>query len=452
MGSIDIRTFTEILFEKGKKLGFEDMEVYYTGSDSFDIKVYKSEIDSYNVNSSMGLSFRGIINGKMTYSFTERFNEDDIDYLLNLAVKNSNEVEIIGEDHIFEGSDNYHSEFSNNYSEVDSAKKIQDAILLEKKGSEIDNRIETVQHCMLQTAKGTRRIINTKGLDLSEESGVCMAYISVVASDGESKKSGSSFNMVESYGSLDFDAIAKEAVEEATIKIGAVTPKTGKYKIILRYDAAAELLSTFAGVFSAESVQKGLSLLKDKLNTKIACDKITIIDNPFLECSASKTTFDDEGVATKEKCLIEKGILKTYLHNLKTSKKDGVESTGNGFKSSYKAPVDISPTNLYIQSGERNLEDIISELDSAIMITELQGLHSGANSVSGDFSLAALGMYIENGKVVGPVEQMTISGNFYSLLRDVVEVANDFKLSVPTSAGGVGSSSILIKEMNISGK
>ncbi|MEG1416595.1 MAG: TldD/PmbA family protein, partial [Clostridium sp.] len=299
MGSIDIRTFTEILFEKGKKLGFEDMEVYYTGSDSFDIKVYKSEIDSYNVNSSMGLSFRGIINGKMTYSFTERFNEDDIDYLLNLAVKNSNEVEIIGEDHIFEGSDNYHSEFSNNYSEVDSAKKIQDAILLEKKGSEIDNRIETVQHCMLQTAKGTRRIINTKGLDLSEESGVCMAYISVVASDGESKKSGSSFNMVESYGSLDFDAIAKEAVEEATIKIGAVTPKTGKYKIILRYDAAAELLSTFAGVFSAESVQKGLSLLKDKLNTKIACDKITIIDNPFLECSASKTTFDDEGVATK---------------------------------------------------------------------------------------------------------------------------------------------------------
>ncbi|MEG2539192.1 MAG: DNA gyrase modulator, partial [Clostridium sp.] len=196
MGSIDIRTFTEILFEKGKKLGFEDMEVYYTGSDSFDIKVYKSEIDSYNVNSSMGLSFRGIINGKMTYSFTERFNEDDIDYLLNLAVKNSNEVEIIGEDHIFEGSDNYHSEFSNNYSEVDSAKKIQDAILLEKKGSEIDNRIETVQHCMLQTAKGTRRIINTKGLDLSEESGVCMAYISVVASDGESKKSGSSFNMV----------------------------------------------------------------------------------------------------------------------------------------------------------------------------------------------------------------------------------------------------------------
>ncbi|MEG0641071.1 MAG: TldD/PmbA family protein [Clostridium sp.] len=449
---MDIKGFAEKLFAKGYEIGFEDMEVYYVDSDSFDIKVYKGEIDSYNVNTSRGLSFRGILNGKMSYSFTEKFNNEDIDYLLNSAIKNIEEVEIIDEEFIYGGSGEYHLPFENKYTEVEASKKINDAISLEKQGGSIDSRIDSVQHCILQTAKGSRRIINTRGLELSEESGICMAYLSVVASDGEDKKSGSSFDMVESYEDLDFDAIAREATKEAVIKIGATTPSSGKYKIILRYDVAADMLGTFWDIFSAEAVQKGLSLLKDKIGDVIASENVSIIDNPFLEESSSKCTFDDEGVVTMKKPLIEKGVLKTYLHNLKTANKDNVNSTGNGFKSSYKSPVGISPTNLYIEKGQKSLENIISRLDKGIMITELQGLHSGANSVSGDFSLAALGQLIENGNLSGPVEQITISGNFYTLLKDVLEVASDLKLSAPTGAGGYGSPSLLIKEMNISGK
>ncbi|KMT20841.1 TldD/PmbA family protein [Clostridium cylindrosporum] len=449
---MNIKDFSNKLFSKGKELGFEEMEIYYVDSDSFEVKVYSEEIDSYSVNTSRGLSFRGIIDGKMGYSFTEKFEEEDIEYLVISAKNNIEEVEIKGEEFIFEGSSDYHKPFESKYKEVDTEKKIKNVIDLEKLGSSIDKRIESVQHCILQTAKGSRRIINTKGLDLEDSSGICIAYLSLVAKDGEDVKSGSSFKMVESYNDLEFEEIAKEATEETVSKIGATTPKTGKYKIILRYDAAADFLSTFASVFSADAVHKGLSLLKNKIGEKIASDKINIIDNPFLEEGSSKCTFDDEGVATYKKTLIENGILKTYLHNIKTSKKDGVESTGNGFKASYKSPVDISPTNLYIEKGERSLDNIIKDSDETILITELQGLHSGANSVSGDFSLAALGKLIKNGKVIGPVEQITISGNFYNLLKDVEEVAADFKLSVPSGAGGYGSPSIVIKEMNISGK
>lgn len=447
----NIKDFSNKLFSKGKALGFDDMEVYYVDNDSFDIKVYKGEIDSYNVNSSRGLSFRGLIDGKMGYSFTEKFEEEDIEYLLNSAKKNIKEVENKGEEFIFGGSKKYQAPFENKYKEIDSAKKIEDALNLEKLGLSKDKRIDSVQHCILQTAKGSRRIINTKGLDLNDTFGGCIAYLSLIAKDGESVKSGFSFKMVEAYEDLNFEEIAKEATRETIAKLNATTLKTGKYKVILRNNVVADMLETFSSVFSADSVQKGLSLLKDKLGEEIASSKVNLIDNPFLNESSTKLTFDDEGVATNKKTLIEKGVLKTYLHNIKTSKKDGVVSTGNGFKSSYKSTVGISPTSFYIEKGERSLEDIISTSDECILITELQGLHSGASPVSGDFSLAAIGSFVKDGKIQNSIEQITVSGNFYELLKNISEVASDFKLSSPTGAGGFGGPSIVIKELNISG-
>lgn len=448
---MNIKDFANKLFSKGKEEGFEEMEVYYVDSDSFEVKVYENEIDSYNVNTSRGLSFRGLIDGKMGYSFTEKFTDEDIDYLVSSTKNNIKEVEIQGEEFIFEGSKEYHKPFESKYKEIDASQKIEDALRLEKLGKEKDERITGVQHCILQTAKGSRRILNTKGLDLEDNSGLCVGYLSLVSKDGEDVKSGSSFKIVEEYKDLELDSMAEEATKETIDKLGASTVKTGKYKVILRYDVVADLLSTFSSVFSADSVHKGLSLLKGKLNESIASEKLTILDNPFLEEASAKCTFDDEGVATYNKAIIENGVLKTYLHNLKTAKKDGVASTGNGFKASYKSPVDISPTSFYIEKGERSLSDIVSDLNEAIIITELQGLHSGANAVSGDFSLAAIGQLVENGKISRAVEQITISGNFYSLLKDIEEIASDFKLSSPSGAGGFGAPSILIKEVNISG-
>lgn len=447
----DIKNFANKLFSKGKALGFNDMEVYYIDTDSFDIKVYKGEIDSYNVNTSKGLSFRGLIDDKMGYSFTEKFNEEDIDYLLDSAKKNIKEVENKGEEFIFEGSSEYHKSFKNKYKEVDSAKKIKDALKLEKLGLSRDKRVDSVQYCILQTSKGSRRIINTKGLDLNDTFGGCIAYLSLIAKDGDSVKSGYSFKMVEDYEELDFEEIAKEATKEVLAKLGAESLKTGKYKVILRNNVVADMLETFASVFSSDAVQKGLSLLKDKVGEAIASSNVNLVDNPFLSESNIKLTFDDEGVATSEKKLIENGVLKTYLYNLKTAKKDNVKSTGNGFKPSYKSTVGIIPTSFYIEKGDKTLESIIENMKEGVLITELQGLHSGASPVSGDFSLAALGHFIKDGEIKNSLEQITVSGNFYELLKSVSEVASDFKLSSPTGSGGFGGPSIVINELNISG-
>ena len=191
-----------------------------------------------------------------------------------------------------------------------------------------------------------------------------------------------------------------------------------------------------------------LEIFTDKEGEIIASDVVTIVDDPLLDNGFASTPFDDEGVATYKKELVSKGELKTLLHNLKTAYKAGCKSTGNGFKYSYASPVSISPTNLYIEKGEKSLEELMEEVGEGILITELAGLHSGANSITGDFSLAAKGFYIENGKKSYPVEQITIAGNYFYMLKDIEEVGNDLKF--PMSS--IGSPSVKIKEISIAGK
>src|SRR5690606_33047239 len=121
--------------------------------------------------------------------------------------------------------------------------------------------------------------------------------------------------------------------------------------------------------------------------------------------------FDGEGVASKTCTVLENGILKTLLHNRKTAKKAGVETTGHAYKPSYKGTVVIAPSNFIVVPGERTQDELVAEQQEAVMITKLSGLHSGANAISGDFSVAANGFYVKDGKITAPVKQMTIAGN-----------------------------------------
>lgn len=448
---MELNKFIDELFKRGKEEGFSDMEVYYIDSDSFEVNIYNQEVDKYNVNKNKGLSLRAIYEGRIGYAYTEKFDEEDIEFLIKNVKNNALETQTDVIPEFYSGGQYRELEMDINV-DIDTKKKIEDAMYMERRAKEYDSRIDSVNYCLIDTGKGRRKIVNTRGLNLEEESGVSVAYIAVVAKDKDDVKSGSSFKVTSNYNNIDFEKLVKEACDEAINSLGAESIPSGKYKVILRRDAAATLLATFSSIFSGDAVQKGLSLLKGKIGKKIASDKITILDDPFLKDAPSSCSFDDEGVETYTKEVIKDGVLKTYLYDIKSAKKDGVKSTGNGFKASYKSPVVVSPTNMYIVKGTLDYEEAIKRQERAIIITSLQGLHSGANPVSGDFSLAAEGYLVENGSITKPVEQITIAGNFYKLLEDVEEVLSDFELALPSGMGSYGSPSIIIKELNVSGK
>ena len=407
-------------------------------------------MEKYNLTTSYGLSFRGKINDKIGYSYTEILDDDAI----NMLVKNAKESALVIENEdiqfIYEGDKEY-AEVNTYYKALENlpADKLIDlALSMEKEAKTLDNRVTSFGGCGIGYSKARYGIINSKGLNLENKSNLLSAYVVPIIKNGEDMHDGMGYVTANSIEDVDPRKLAQDGINEAISRIGGKSVSSGKYKAVINNEAMVSILSTFAGVFSGDAVQKGLSLLKGKEGEIIASKQVTLLDDPHLENGLASVPFDDEGVATKKKDIIHEGKLMTLLHNLKTANKGNTKSTGNGFKNSYASPVGVSPTNLYIQKGEKSFEELLKDVGEGLLITEFAGLHSGANSITGDFSLAAKGFYIKDGKKDYPVEQITVAGNFFDLLKNIEEVGSDLKF--PMSS--IGSPSVKITELSIAGK
>lgn len=447
---MELNLFVKELFSKAQEEGFSEYEVYYVDRESLSISVYKEEVEKYNLNNSAGLSFRGKFGDRIGYSYTEILDEDAIEMLVKKAKENVLAIENNDIQFIYEGDKEYKeiSTYHEELEDIPADKLINIAISMEKEAKKYCNKVESFSGCSVSYSSGKYGIINSKGLNLSNKSNLLTAYVVPIVKDLDKMYDGCGYVVAKSLNDVKPDKIAKMGVDEALSKIGGISIASGNYKVIINNEAMVSLLSTFAGIFSGDAVQKGLSLLKDKEGEIIAADIVNLVDDPHLEDGLASVSFDDEGVATLKTYLIKNGKLNSLLHNLKTANKAGVKSTGNGFKSSYASPISVSPTNFYIEPGINSLEEMTKKINKGLIITDFAGLHSGANSITGDFSLAAKGFYIEDGIKTHPVEQITVAGNFFTLLNNIEEIGSDLKF--PMSS--VGSPSIVIKELSIAGE
>jgi PmbA protein len=448
-----LREFKERVFSLAEKEGFSEFEIYYSKSDDLSINVYETELEKYSVSSDMGVSFRGIYNGKMGYSYTENLDEAAVEMLVNSAKDSAVSIENEDEEFIYDGKDTYSKVkgFNEALAEVSADEKIKLALELERVAREKSERVVNLSFCSAGSTEEECGIMNSKGVDVSFKSNHLFAAVVPVVSDGSRMYNGISFRVGRDLSEVNAAGIAEEAVDEALSCIGASSIESGVFKIALRNDAAATMLATFAGAFSAENAQKGLSLLKGKSGQKIAADIVSIVDNPLMEQGLKSSPFDAEGVATYKKDIVERGTLTTLLYNLKTAAKDGVKTTGNAAKTTYSSPVTVAPTNFYIETGHKSFKEIVAYVGEGLLITDLAGTHSGANPVTGEFSLAAKGFVIENGEVGRPVEQITIAGNFFKLLENIEEIGNDLKFDMPSGSGYFGSPTIAVRDISVAG-
>lgn len=442
--------FKNLLFEKAKIAGFDECEIYFSDGESISISVYEGEVEKYNLAKSFGLSFRGKINNKMGYSFTEILDEAAIDMLINSAknsanlIENDDETFIYGGDKIYNEVKTYSKELEN----IDPSKMIDLALDLEKEAKNYCDKVVNINGCKISYSSSNYGIYNTKGLELTNKDNILTSYVVPVVEDESGKNDGVGYVVASSIEEVNTKKISKQGVEEALSKLGGKSIASGTYNTIIYNEAMVQLLETFASTFSADAAQKGLSLFKGKEGEMVASSLVTIVDDPLMEDGIASAPFDDEGVATFTKELIYEGKLNTLLHNLKTAHKQGVKSTGNGFKASYASPVNVSESNLYLRAGEKSFEDLMKEINEGLIITDLAGLHSGANTVSGDFSLAAKGFYVKNGEKTFPVEQITVAGNYFDLLKNITAIGNDLKFPL----SNVGSPSVIAKGLSIAGK
>ena len=443
--------FIKKLLQAAVGAGIEAAEVYAAANDSFRAMSHNGEVDNYSVASRSGLSLRGLYNGKMGYAATEADDEEAIGQLVSGVIESAQLVEDDAVQEIYRGDPEYPKieNYAPALDRVSEADKLKLLLDIEDKALHCgDERIKQVNYNLLTTSSSTTRIANTYGLDLSERDNLAVAYVSVVAKDGERVSTGSSFACGRDFAAIDADKMAKEAVEEALFYLNAAPVPSGLYRVIIDRRCMPDLLSTFGGVFSADAAQKGMSLLAGREGEQIAADCVTLMDDPHMPGGLASSGFDAEGVATQVKAVIDRGRLTTLLHNLKTARKAGVRTTGNASRGSYAAPVGVAPSNFYFKPGDKTLAELMADMGEGLVITEVSGLHAGANPVSGDFSLLAKGYTVEKGQKARAVEQITVAGNFYTLLKNIRAVGSDLEFV----GSPVGSPSIDVGEMNVAGK
>jgi len=440
----------EYLFKRAQELNITDIEVYTEVKEGLDISLFNGAVDKNVMYKTTGIALRGLYNGQMGYVSSENLADDKIDYLLERLIDNAKVLTLDEKSFIYEGSDSYPEveERALTFTEVPTWEKIKLLQELETKIKEKDIRIASVANCMYRETKVTIEIRNSKGLYLTKTDGYCFIYASAVAKDESDVKSGSDYRIVKDLSEINLDRLAESIVKRAVGLLNATPVESKKYPIILENEVFADILGAFQSMFSGESLLKKLTLLKDKIGEQVANTNITIVDDPLCKEAHIQHSFDDEGVSCSRKEIISKGVFKTFLHNLKTANALNTQSTGNGFKASLNSPVGVRYTNLYVEKGYSSLEDMIKSVQEGLLITSVQGLHSGVNPISGDFSLQSSGYLIQNGVITKPVNLIVIAGNFLEMLKNVEEVGNDLVFTYQH----IGCPSIKISALQVSGE
>ena len=444
--------FIQKLFARAKEAGFTDAEAFLSSGEHFSVSVFKGEIVRYSSAESFGLGFRGLLDGHMGFASTQVLDDDAVDLLVDGAAEVARLIENDDPAEFFPGSDSYPTVATCNeaLSAIPAAERIAMARRLEEMTLAQDERIAQTDGCSVIFSEGEVRIVNTLGLDVTTRSNMLAGYVAPTAREGERVGSGSAFFCASCPEEIDLEATAAEAARRALDSLAGEPVASGRIRVLLRPEPAADLLETFSGVFSADAAQKGLSLLKGREGSGVAAECVTLIDDPLMPGSAASQPFDGEGVPSSRHTIIDRGRLNTLMHNLKTARKQGVQTTANAARS-YASTVGISPTNFYFEPSDRGEADLLAQLGDGLIITDVTGLHAGANAITGDFSLSARGALVEGGAVRRPVKQITVAGNFFELLKGIEAVGGDLKFSLASGAR-CGSPSLLISGLSVAGK
>ena len=434
-------------FALAKESGLEAADLTSSEASSLSVSVFHGEVDSLTNNSSYELVARGIYKGKMGSISVDNVDKNSPELLVKEIKRSASIIENEDPVFIFKGSDKYHKK--NVSKNIDFSENIQEkvGILLEieKKLLAYDKRINEVVAVGFESSSHEYKKINSYGLKLSQKMNSYSYFAEVSAKVDDEIRTGWSVFASLDENEFEIDKFVEKVAIEALQKLGSVQCPSKKYPVVLNPECSASLLSVLINSLDAEEIQKHSSLLEGKLGQQALSKKLSIIENP-LEKNLFFRYFDDEGVATNKKFLVNKGIISTYLYTLQTAAKDNAQPTGNGFGSP-KAKADVG--YVVVKGGRKSEEEMMSSIKEGVYITELTGLHSGMNSHSGNFSLQCSGFMIRDGKKAEPLALITVAGNLINVFNNIKCIANNNKLVIGNQ---MSCPSIYVGKMAISGK
>lgn len=309
--------------------------------------------------------------------------------------------------------------------------------------------VSQVEQTIYADSRGSVAIANSSGFGDAYESSGAYAYSSAFAGEGESLMTGLGLGIGIGPSDLDAAAIGSEAGERAAMLVGAAQTTSRKAPVVLDAFTTASFIGLLAGSLSGEAVLRGRSPFVGREEEEVAAELLEVFDDGLIAGGPATAPFDGEGVPQAAKPLIADGRVQNLLYDSRTAREAGKETTGNARRGSYRGAPGVGATNTVVAAGDASLEQLFERAGDGLYVTNVVGLHSGVNPVSGVFSVGASGVEIKNGQLAGPVREATIASDLVSMLGAVAAVGSERRW-VPFG-GSVLTAALLIGEMTIAG-
>jgi PmbA protein len=430
----------------------EQAEAYAEQTKQTTVRARDREVDSFSSSESRGVGVRLVLDGRMGYAWAADPEPEEAAGLLEAARENATFAtpdEANGLPHAAE-AEPLPGLFREAQASLGPERKVSLALDLERVATETSPSVRRVEEAIYGDAVSRVSVASSAGLSAEFAGTDCWCMVVALAERDTETQTGHAFRVAREIDDLDWAEAAREAAERGERMLGAKKPATERLPVILDPWAASSFLGVLAGSLSAEEVQKGRSLLADRVGEEVGSSLLSLVDDGRLTDGPASSPFDDEGVPTTRTVLVERGVLRGFLHNTETARREGTASTGNARRSSYRGVPGVSPSNLVVEAGSASPEDLLARAGRAVYVQDVSGVHSGANPVSGEFSVGATGLRVENGRLGEPLREMTVASTLLDMLTVVTAVGSDLRFF--PGGGAIGTPTLLVGEMTIAGR
>jgi PmbA protein len=437
--------------ERALAAGASDAEAYASEDAGREVRAHGAEIESLTAATQRGIGVRAWIGNKVGYAFGTDLCEDGI---AAISARAAEAARVADEDE-FTGpaeADGAVAELQLSHPSVSEwpADRVAGLTLeIERAALDADRRVATVEQAVYADSAERVAIVSSSGIGGEFERSSCYGYVQVLAEGEEGRESGLGFDLGRGPDAIDPAAIGREGAERATSMIGARKPESRTCPVVLDPTVAASFIGLIGGGLGAGAVQRGRSPFADRLGAEIAGEALVLHDDGLDPEGSASSPFDGEGVPCRRTALIQGGTLRTYLFDTYTARRGGASSTGNAGRGGYRSQPSVSSSNLVVSSGTLGFEDLLHDAGEGVFVTDVAGLHSGVNPVSGDFSVGASGRTIRGGELAEPLREFTIASDLVSMLKAVRAAGADARW-VPFG-GSVSTPSLLIGAMTVAG-
>lgn len=438
------------LVQRALKKGAAEAEAFLEVGRQADVRVRDGEIEDLTQATSKGVGLRVFVKQRLGFAWTSDFDPSTLDAFVDRAIALAeasapNPLNGLPNEADLGRWPDVGLLFDDAVASLPPEWKINASLEMEKVVRAFDPRIKTIESVGAGESVSEVYLASSAGVHGSYKGTTVYLYAAPVATDGSQLQTSSWYDAKRFLGDLWApEAVAKEAARRAVRLLGATKVKSQKVPVVFDPIMAASFVGTIAAAANGDAVYKKSSFLAAQKGKVVAPAAVSIVDDGRLPKGLGTSPFDGEGVATRKTAIVERGVLRSFLYDAFTARKAKTKTTGNASRG-YRSLPSIGTNNLYLEPGTRSPEEIIGELPTGFYVTAMLG--HGANLVTGEYSRGANGLWIENGELTRPVQEVTVAGNLSSMLQSIDAIGKDLEFR-----GSTGAPTIRFKELTVSGE